>query len=39
MARLELADHNPSMDALAELSRALGLRVHVDVGSKTGVVV
>ena len=39
VARLELAEHNPSMDTLAELSRALGLRVHVDVGSKTGVVV
>jgi ribosome-binding protein aMBF1 (putative translation factor) len=38
VARLEAAEHNPSMDTLVELSRKLGLRVHVDVGPKTGVV-
>jgi ribosome-binding protein aMBF1 (putative translation factor) len=38
VARLEAAEHNPSMDTLVELARRLGLRVHVDVGPKTGVV-
>jgi hypothetical protein len=38
VARLEAAQHNPSMDTLVALSRTLGLRVHVDVGPKTGVV-
>jgi DNA-binding XRE family transcriptional regulator len=38
VARLEAAEHNPTMDTLAALSRTLGLRVHVDVGPKTGVV-
>jgi ribosome-binding protein aMBF1 (putative translation factor) len=38
VARLEAAEHNPSMDTLVHLSRVLGLRVHVDVGPKTGVV-
>lgn len=38
VARLEAAEHNPSMDTLVELARKLGLRVHVDVGPKTGVV-
>lgn len=38
VARLEAAEHNPTMDTLLALARALGLRVHVDVGPKTGVV-
>ncbi|MGH3194600.1 MAG: helix-turn-helix transcriptional regulator [Streptosporangiaceae bacterium] len=38
VARLEAAEHNPSMDTLLALARTLGLRVHVDVGPKTGVV-
>jgi ribosome-binding protein aMBF1 (putative translation factor) len=38
VARLEAAEHNPSMDTLVELSRKLGLRVQVDVGPKKGVV-
>jgi DNA-binding XRE family transcriptional regulator len=38
VARLETAEHNPTMDTLVALSRTLGLRVHVDVGPKTGVV-
>jgi ribosome-binding protein aMBF1 (putative translation factor) len=38
VARLEAAEHNPSMDTLVALARKLGLRVHVDVGPKTGVV-
>jgi len=38
VARLEAAEHNPSMDTLLTLARALGLRVHVDVGPKTGVI-
>jgi Helix-turn-helix len=38
VARLEAAEHNPTMDTLVALSRTLGLRVHVDVGPKTGVV-
>ncbi len=37
-ARLEAAEHNPSMGILLTLARTLGLRVHVDVGPKTGVV-
>lgn len=39
VARLETAEHNPSMDTLVELSRKLGLRVHVDVTPQTGVMV
>ncbi|HEX9517348.1 MAG TPA: helix-turn-helix transcriptional regulator [Streptosporangiaceae bacterium] len=38
VARLEAAEHNPSMDTLLTLARALGLRVHVEVGPKTGVI-
>ena len=38
VARLEAAEHNPSMDTLVALARKLSLRVHVDVGPKTGVV-
>ena len=38
VARLEAAEHNPSMDTLLTLARTLGLRVHVDVGPRTGVV-
>ena len=38
MARLEAAEHNPTMDTLLILARTLGLRVQVDVGPKTGVV-
>src|SRR5713101_5048997 len=38
VARLEAAEHNPSMDTLLALSRGLGMRVHVDVGPKTGLV-
>ena len=38
LARLEAAEHNPTMDTLLTLARALGLRVQVDVGPKTGVV-
>jgi hypothetical protein len=38
VARLEAAEHNPTMDTLLTLTRALGLRVQVDVGPKTGVV-
>jgi len=38
VARLEAAEHNPSMDTLLTLARALGLRVQVDVSPKTGVV-
>ena len=38
VARLEAAEHNPSMDTLLTLTRKLGLRVQVDVGPKTGVV-
>lgn len=38
VARLEAAEHNPSMDTLVDLTRKLRLRVHVDVGPKTGVV-
>lgn len=38
VARLEAAEHNPTMDTLVALSRTLGLRVHVDVSRKTGVV-
>jgi ribosome-binding protein aMBF1 (putative translation factor) len=38
VARLEAAEHNPSMDTLLTLARMLGLRVQVDVGPKTGVV-
>jgi len=38
VARLEAAEHNPTMDTLVALSHTLGLRVHVDVGPKTGVV-
>ncbi len=37
--RLEAAEHNPTMDTLLTLARKLGLRVQVDVGPKTGVVV
>ncbi|MGH3505133.1 MAG: helix-turn-helix transcriptional regulator [Nocardioidaceae bacterium] len=37
VARLEAAEHNPSMDTLLTLSRRLGLRVHVDVAPTTGV--
>ena len=38
VARLEAAEHNPSMGTLLTLARTLGLRVHVDVGPRTGVV-
>jgi len=38
VARLEAAEHNPSMDTLFTLARKLGLRVRVDVGPKSGVV-
>ncbi|HEY2578944.1 MAG TPA: helix-turn-helix transcriptional regulator [Streptosporangiaceae bacterium] len=38
VARLEAAEHNPTMDTLMTLSRTLGLRVQVEVGPKTGVV-
>jgi ribosome-binding protein aMBF1 (putative translation factor) len=38
VARLEAAEHNPTMDTLLTLARTLGLRVQVDVGPKTGVV-
>jgi ribosome-binding protein aMBF1 (putative translation factor) len=38
IARLEAAEHNPTMDTLVELARKLRLRVHVDVGPETGVV-
>jgi ribosome-binding protein aMBF1 (putative translation factor) len=38
VARLEAAEHNPSMDTLVTLARTLGLRVRVDVGPGTGVV-
>ncbi len=38
VARLEAAEHNPTMDTLLALARTLGLRVQVDVGPKTGVV-
>jgi ribosome-binding protein aMBF1 (putative translation factor) len=38
VARLEAAEHNPSMDTLLTLACTLGLRVQVDVGPKTGVV-
>jgi ribosome-binding protein aMBF1 (putative translation factor) len=38
VARLEAAEHNPTMDTLVTLSRTLGLRVQVDVGPKTGVI-
>jgi ribosome-binding protein aMBF1 (putative translation factor) len=38
VARLEAAEHNPSMDTLLTLARTLGLRFHVDVGPRTGVV-
>jgi transcriptional regulator with XRE-family HTH domain len=38
VARLEAAEHNPTMDTLLSLARKLGLRVQVDVGPKTGVV-
>ena len=38
LARLEAAEHNPTMDTLLTLARKLGLRVQVDVGPKTGVV-
>jgi ribosome-binding protein aMBF1 (putative translation factor) len=38
VARLEAAEHNPTMDTLLTLARKLGLRVQVDVGPKTGVV-
>ena len=38
VARLEAAEHNPTMDTLVTLSRTLSLRVHVDVGPKTGVI-
>ena len=38
VARLEAAEHNPTMDTLVTLARKLGLRVQVDVGPKTGVV-
>jgi ribosome-binding protein aMBF1 (putative translation factor) len=38
VARLEAAEHNPSMDTLLTLARTLGLRVQVDVAPKTGVV-
>ena len=37
-ARLGAAEPNPSMDTLLTLARTLGLRVHVDVGPKIGVV-
>jgi ribosome-binding protein aMBF1 (putative translation factor) len=39
VARLEAAEHNPTMDTLLTLARKLDLRVQVDVGPKTGVVV
>ena len=38
VARLEAAEHYPTMDTLLTLARKLGLRVQVDVGPKTGVV-
>jgi transcriptional regulator with XRE-family HTH domain len=38
VARLEAAEHNPTMDTLLTLACTLGLRVQVDVGPKTGVV-
>src|SRR5260370_40530218 len=38
VARLEAAEHNPTMDTLLALARTLGLRVQVDGGPKTGVV-
>jgi ribosome-binding protein aMBF1 (putative translation factor) len=38
VARLEAAEHNPTMDTVLTLARALGLRVQVEVGPKTGVV-
>jgi transcriptional regulator with XRE-family HTH domain len=38
VARLEAAEHNPTMDTLLTLASTLGLRVQVDVGPKTGVV-
>ena len=38
VARLEAAEHNPTMDTLVTLARTLGLRMQVDVGPKTGVV-
>ena len=37
VARLEAAEHNPTMDTLLTLARTLRLRVQVDVGPKTGV--
>jgi ribosome-binding protein aMBF1 (putative translation factor) len=39
VGRLEAAVHNPSMDTLVELSRALGLRVHVEVTPTAGAAV
>lgn len=38
VARLEAAEHNPTMDTLLTLARTLGLRVQVDVGPTTGVI-
>jgi ribosome-binding protein aMBF1 (putative translation factor) len=38
VARLEAAEHNPTLDTLLVLARTLGLRVQVEVGPKTGVV-
>ncbi len=38
VARLEAAEHNPSMATLLTLARTLGLRVRVDIGPRTGFV-
>ncbi len=38
VARLEAAEHNPTMDTLLTVARKLGLQTQVKVGPKTGVV-
>ncbi len=38
VARLEAAEHNPTMDTLLTVARTLGLQTQVKVGPKTGVV-
>jgi predicted transcriptional regulator len=38
VARLEAAEHNPTMDTLLTLARTLEWRVRVDVAPKTGVI-
>ncbi len=38
VARLEAAEHNPSMETLLRVARKLGLQTQVKVGPKTGVV-